>query len=1113
MASTGHRAVASMTTKPDEAKLDRLRLLTTISNQLKIPRRGFKDHPIALSLTQSGIEGWNEDFVHLTAANIEYLQYVDPTSGTLTPLAVNFKMKLRALLAFFHHVSHSNGGAVVLSKIDPSFFDEFRTKVYDPNEDIIPWARMTSASKGLQNWNKTIKPNARDFKTFRDSATWIEWKDGFLITLQSQNLTHLIDPNYVIIDQELDKAQSGFLYKVMMDQMIHHSAKQIVKRHKDSKDTRTIWKEACDFYDNSITSSLQADAIMSWLSETRLDKITWTKGQGEFINQWLTQARKFNELAPDSVMQDPQLVRMLQNALQGTPNLSQVLYQYKHAREAAGRSTAISLYEYSQLLSNQAQVYDNANTRTRSSLRRSTNVHDVTDGEEDFETHVHDVDSDGEMEFEVNVTDQKRDQKSGRYTSSKPNNNRYGNQKRQANQMQGTRSRAYMDRVTWEKLSEADQKAWDTMSDAGKNALTYYHFNKGKEVASRDANKVEAKNHELEFDDESEDDTSVVEAKTHEVVIAPEGNAESTRKMYEEEGIDFGLILQAQKASTRLEAKVHRIDELTYSSDEDDEEESGLEVNSHWFKGSYGDDEEEELFDFDEEEEQEQEDEQKSEEALAQEEAAKLLALVPYVSKPKKSQRVESDTQTKRGEIDARPEKKRSDKPKETGITKALLDELGLYDFDEEFSDEAEGQEVEELEMSALEVSSTVVVKGGKTSPDSDLTDEKGLKTQANDEFYQEGITKLDEVDGVKEGEKSPSEKDDSTVGHVMTRNEYKAKQIQPPELFNAQTPEPKKKSGPDSILKNAKSGSPSKKSPNKNKGNKPQKKVVNTPKPQKQIPTQKTYKAAVVAKETGEKTDDTKKLMAKPFEGVEKPSSKTTDRIIKEDSGKFKLISLAREKEQQIMEEEGLYDFDDDEASLQTVEVQEEPTKTKTGNTKVKTEPVKGKPKGKSEFHKSALEAAEIGKAEPKQDEGGNWVQPRPLKNKDGYSVVCGLMSPKAIANKIGLRNPTPPGSSDDASSQDSANSNRFSPLADDEEDDSKTTEVIPVYDIDSSEKAGPKLVRSESKEPLKEDPSGSEQDDLSAGAKSLILLAQNSVSEKLDSDSDQDFQKAGSN
>lgn len=128
-------------------------------------------------------------------------------------------------------------------------------------------------------------------------------------------------------------------------------------------------------------------------------------------------------------------------------------------------------------------------------------------------------------------------------------------------------------------------------------------------------------------------------------------------------------------------------------------------------------------------------------------------------------------------------------------------------------------------------------------------------------------------------------------------------------------------------------------------------------------------------------------------------------------------------------------------------------------------------------------------------------------------------MLSPKAFANMVGIRNPTPPGSgsSDDGSSE-TANSNRFSPLADDEDNDSKTTDVVPVYNIDESGQGGPKLVISNSKESLdsKESSEGgipSEQDARSEGAASLIMLAQNSVSEKPESEGDQDFQKAGSN
>ena len=75
-------------------------------------------------------------------------------------------------------------------------------------------------------------------------------------------------------------------------------------------------------------------------------------------------------------------------------------------------------------------------------------------------------------------------------------------------------------------------------------------------------------------------------------------------------------------------------------------------------------------------------------------------------------------------------------------------------------------------------------------------------------------------------------------------------------------------------------------------------------------------------------------------------------------------------------------------------------------------------------------------------------------------------------------------------------------------------------MYNIDESGQEGPKLVISNSKESLdsKESseegiPSESEQDARSEGAASLIMLAQNSVSEKPESEGDQDFQKAGSN
>jgi len=145
---------------------------------------------------------------------------------------------------------------------------------------------------------------------------------------------------------------------------------------------------------------------------------------------------------------------------------------------------------------------------------------------------------------------------------------------------------------TWNSLSKEDQVKWDSLDDKTKLTITTYHFNKGKEHALRDAeaNKMEAKQHDMVFETDDEDDNLVIEAKNHEVTPPQVNDASTTRKLCEEEGIDFGQILQAQKANTRLFTGVHEFESGEES--DDDEEHTGLEVNSHWFKG-FDDDEEE----------------------------------------------------------------------------------------------------------------------------------------------------------------------------------------------------------------------------------------------------------------------------------------------------------------------------------------------------------------------------------------------------------------------------------------------------------------------------------------------------------------------------------------
>jgi len=258
-----------------ESQIDTLRLLTALMDKLEISRANVHSHPISLALQKAAILCWNGDFIYLTADAIDKLTYNDPSAGGAeTDLQMACKLQIRALLSYYHELSHKKRGGISINAPARTLtkFKEFRATSYDPTQPIVPWWKMTAKSEELSNWNKSIKPNARDFKPFREMNLWIEHKESFLVTLEAQNLTHLVEKNPIIHDDDLDSAQRKFLFKVMKDNFLHHEAKLIVKKCTTDKDTRRIWEELCKFYDSSITTAMHADVLMTHLADVKLHK-------------------------------------------------------------------------------------------------------------------------------------------------------------------------------------------------------------------------------------------------------------------------------------------------------------------------------------------------------------------------------------------------------------------------------------------------------------------------------------------------------------------------------------------------------------------------------------------------------------------------------------------------------------------------------------------------------------------------------------------------------------------------------------------------------------------------------------------------------------------------
>jgi len=218
-------------------------------------------------------------------------------------------------LAFCHHESHKKrGGVNVLDTTLPAQFKACRNSEHDPTKEIAPWGLAVSHNKGLADWNKLVKPSTRDFKPYREANNWTDYKEVFVITLEAKHLAHLINPNCVVTDVDLHKAQQSFLCKVLRDDVPHQEAKSIVKSHSKTKDTALIWQPSCETYDKSMSTSSNGDAILMWLTSTGLDDGKWVRPQGEFITFYEDKVKKFNEMCPDSTMNDMQAVRMLQNS-------------------------------------------------------------------------------------------------------------------------------------------------------------------------------------------------------------------------------------------------------------------------------------------------------------------------------------------------------------------------------------------------------------------------------------------------------------------------------------------------------------------------------------------------------------------------------------------------------------------------------------------------------------------------------------------------------------------------------------------------------------------------------------------------------------------------------
>jgi hypothetical protein len=154
-----------------------------------------------------------------------------------------------------------------------ALYNDFRTKEYDPNSQVVPDGQTARRSRPLATGARLFDQCA-DYKPFKDEAYWIRYSRLCSRSSLDSNISSTLTTS-----SGLGSTPTLRLYKILQD-IMQAPAKAIVVRHLKDKDTRTLWRILAH-YDNSMTAQLTK--ISNYLCSVRLHNINWRGTQANFV--------------------------------------------------------------------------------------------------------------------------------------------------------------------------------------------------------------------------------------------------------------------------------------------------------------------------------------------------------------------------------------------------------------------------------------------------------------------------------------------------------------------------------------------------------------------------------------------------------------------------------------------------------------------------------------------------------------------------------------------------------------------------------------------------------------------------------------------------------------
>ena len=247
------------------------------------------DHPVFLALDEAGVQTFS-DLASLQDEAIFDLQYTEPTNSTRITLPVGHKSLLRALIAVYHFMCHTQTtNAIDWITVDTNDFDTFRVSGYEPNAPLRPYSSINLNSTGritpagaprssmggnnvtsntpskASNFKKGVKRDKSHYKDFKHERYWDVWNRGFRATAKTHDLANILDNRYIPISQEdcdLFDEQQIFMYAVLEEHLLTDMGKTLVRKYEHSSNAQSIYAELAAHMKNSAAGTIAASTLL-----------------------------------------------------------------------------------------------------------------------------------------------------------------------------------------------------------------------------------------------------------------------------------------------------------------------------------------------------------------------------------------------------------------------------------------------------------------------------------------------------------------------------------------------------------------------------------------------------------------------------------------------------------------------------------------------------------------------------------------------------------------------------------------------------------------------------------------------------------------------------------